>query len=471
VEPWAVLASIGLLGVLSLVGALLGAERARALFGSAPLTLIWILVVALLAARLVQSRKAICSPGLLAAQLGGMMILLGAMYGSERGHRIVGRLSSRTKVPSGCMLIAEGEATDRIFDTDLNRDIGQLPFSVGLKRSWIEYYPPDNNVWELLAVAPSDGGNGQLTEPVRTVIGWTVGQDMPIPHIGASAKVMRYLDSARPVFAEGAEYLLQITQSDGSTMAIAAREGEHALLKYPEIELRIAQVFSDALLQDSGQQWRVIELPGSGQNPVLKVEIHRANGAEETFYVTARFCTRRRAHDGLILRLLPPKPIKAEADPTTGLPAMELLLSYRGEEAREWLIVPRGLRFGQLSLESLISGADQHAAASKGPSLLLLNPCGQIKAFKSDLVILEEGRVVAQKAVEVNQPLHYGGYHFYHYSYDARGGRYVVLMLSSDSGLGLAYAGVALLCLGVFWSCWVTPAAAALIGRNSTRGD
>ena len=77
-----------------------------------------------------------------------------------------------------------------------------------------------------------------------------------------------------------------------------------------------------------------------------------------------------------------------------------------------------------------------------------------IRDFVSDLDIIEEGKVVAAKNIEVNHPLYFGGYHFYQHSYDAEAGQYTVLMVTSDTGLGLVYAGYVMLCVGVFWQLW-----------------
>ena len=87
-------------------------------------------------------------------------------------------------------------------------------------------------------------------------------------------------------------------------------------------------------------------------------------------------------------------------------------------------------------------------------------PPGQIRDYKSDLVVLEQGRQVAQKVIEVNHPLHYGGYHFYQEYYDERAGpysRYTILLVVSDSGLIAVYTGFALLVGGMFWLFWGRP--------------
>ena len=80
-----------------------------------------------------------------------------------------------------------------------------------------------------------------------------------------------------------------------------------------------------------------------------------------------------------------------------------------------------------------------------------------IKDFFSDLDVFQGGRVVDHKVIQVNDPLHYGGYYFYQASYDASQGQYSVLSVTSDSGYWLVFAGYFILCLGVFWYFWIQP--------------
>lgn len=77
-----------------------------------------------------------------------------------------------------------------------------------------------------------------------------------------------------------------------------------------------------------------------------------------------------------------------------------------------------------------------------------------IKDYISDVEVIENGKVVKTCSIEVNKPLHYGGYHFYQSSYDDESGKYTVLSVHSDSGSTVSYAGFTLLGVGVFWLLW-----------------
>jgi hypothetical protein len=77
-----------------------------------------------------------------------------------------------------------------------------------------------------------------------------------------------------------------------------------------------------------------------------------------------------------------------------------------------------------------------------------------IRDFLSDVEVVKDNKVVTRKSIEVNKPLHYGGYLFYQQGYDNEAGRYTVLRVTSDRGLGVVYLGYILLCAGVFWHLW-----------------
>ncbi len=78
-----------------------------------------------------------------------------------------------------------------------------------------------------------------------------------------------------------------------------------------------------------------------------------------------------------------------------------------------------------------------------------------IKDFLSDVEVVKDNKVVTRKNIEVNKPLHYGGYLFYQQDYDREAGRYTVLGVTSDKGLGIVFLGYILLCAGVFWHFWL----------------
>jgi hypothetical protein len=78
-----------------------------------------------------------------------------------------------------------------------------------------------------------------------------------------------------------------------------------------------------------------------------------------------------------------------------------------------------------------------------------------ISEYISELQVIDDDKVVAEKDIQVNHPLHYGGYHFYQQDYDHQAGRYTILEVTSDSGLISVYVGYLMLCIGLFWHFWI----------------
>lgn len=91
--------------------------------------------------------------------------------------------------------------------------------------------------------------------------------------------------------------------------------------------------------------------------------------------------------------------------------------------------------------------------------------------YISELQVVRDDKVVGEKDIEVNHPLHYGGYHFYQHSYDAKGGQFTVLQVVSDTGLYIVYAGYWLLCLGVIWHMWLRHIFKAIGMKKQANGN
>jgi len=90
-----------------------------------------------------------------------------------------------------------------------------------------------------------------------------------------------------------------------------------------------------------------------------------------------------------------------------------------------------------------------------------------VKDYISEVEIVADGKPVAAKAIEVNHPLHYGGYHLYQQSLDEdNAGQYTILQVVSDSGLNVVYGGFVMLIAGVFWHFWGRRALIAIKTRR-----
>lgn len=118
-------------------------------------------------------------------------------------------------------------------------------------------------------------------------------------------------------------------------------------------------------------------------------------------------------------------------------PAVEVLIkSPEGIESKNYVFE----RFG-----SSIHSQDK----------LKLNYIRMVSDYISDLRVIVNGKTTAEKSIEVNHPLKFGGYHFYQHSYDDQAGQYTILNVVSDTGLNMVYAGYIMLGAGIVWRFWL----------------
>lgn len=451
---WAVLAAIALLILLSAVGALRGAEKAKELFNSWPLVAFWFLCLALLAAGFASFRRLITAPAGIMMHLGAVLIIAGAMWGSQGAHELRKAALGDTKVRSGIMPIMKGEAEESILNS-AHDPIAKLPFSLYLKDFWIEYWPAKQKDWLLILVTPGLDAQGQMTGRQER-IDWKPGEEIQLPGTDVHLKVLRYLDHARPTFDEGAKPRLTITDAAGNPLGdLVPGAGAEVALKEPAVTVRVVKVFRNLKIFRGPEGIEGFDDIGRGENPGLQV---RVSGKEEVLWegwvlpqMPGQVQTSPEGNV-VLLQYEMPGPTGAVEDPASALPAMELQLTHQGRTEHEWILPA----WGGLSLAPLVAGsAEAHGMGRMmAPELYLAQPRGSVKAYKSDVAILENNRKAGQAVIEVNHPLHWGGYHFYQSDWDHQNERYTVLGVWSDSGLAAAYLGMALLALGAFWRFW-----------------
>jgi hypothetical protein len=171
---WAALVAIIALALLSIVGAFLGAERARAFFNSLPLAVYWVALAALLIVGIVVFRRLVQIPSLLLMHLGGILVLLGGLWGSNAGHAIQKQLFGIDKVPQGQLKLYINDHTPKNqvqIDSSHPKSVF-LPFSIRLKDFRMEFYEPGDliirspagRVWRLAAKPGAQARLGKFGE-------------------------------------------------------------------------------------------------------------------------------------------------------------------------------------------------------------------------------------------------------------------------------------------------------------------
>ncbi|MDP3790933.1 MAG: cytochrome c biogenesis protein ResB [Candidatus Omnitrophota bacterium] len=79
------------------------------------------------------------------------------------------------------------------------------------------------------------------------------------------------------------------------------------------------------------------------------------------------------------------------------------------------------------------------------------------KDFISKVTILKAGKEIITKDIRVNEPLRFGGYTFFQFSYDAEDLKWSVLQVVKDPGVGVVYAGFIMLIAGLIIIFYVNP--------------
>jgi hypothetical protein len=92
-----------------------------------------------------------------------------------------------------------------------------------------------------------------------------------------------------------------------------------------------------------------------------------------------------------------------------------------------------------------------------GKSILTYELRNEVKDYRSRLAILEGGRKVLEKTIEVNDPLSYNGFVFYQSNYRKEDPTYSGLQVVRDPGLPLVWAGFLMLCAGVIVIYYAKP--------------
>lgn len=309
-----------LLIFLSIYGAFIGAERSKNFFNSLPLSVYWIALILLLITGILVFRRLIRVPSLLFIHAGCILILAGAIWGSQEGHKLQKKLFVIDKIPAGKMLLYEGQPENKVLLED-NETFKKLPFYVQLNDFRIKYYKS-----EYLHIQSRDGKSWRIAVEI--------GKEIPL-------------------------------DEDGDTV-------------------KILQVFENFKLKIEDGKYVPYDDQQPGFNAALEVELKSPEGELSTRYIFERFAGHIYPEDKFLLR-------------------------YQRD----------------------------------------------ISDYVSELKIIQDNKVVAEKNIEVNHPLQFGGYHFYQHSYDEQAGQYTILMVVSDTGVTIVYAGFLMLCAGVFWHFWL----------------
>lgn len=394
---WAALVLIVVLTVLSVYGAFIGADRAQAFFNSTPSVVFWALFAVVLVAGLVAFRRLIRVPGLLMMHAGCILVIIGGALGSQKGYEVTGN----DKILKGQMQIYEGQTSTRV-QTDKKIPLFKvaLGFATALEGRTI----PQNLRQEFVKQQASLAQDAEVwvNEPGKA---WMIADDehqYVVGREGANLGVYEFVREVRelPFGIKLNDFRMEYYGSSGpSFLQVQTTDGQ------------VRSVPAEA--------GREIDLGADGKAKIVRIY--------ENLKITIQGDKR-----------------EYYEDPSPGSnPALEVQITKPD---------------GQAATQYVYSLHPGFSHTSGGPKLIYSKPAagGPVKDYISELEVTDkDGKVLARKDIEVNHPLYYGGYHFYQSSYDARGGRFTVLQVVSDTGIKAVFAGYWLLCIGVIWHMWL----------------
>jgi hypothetical protein len=443
------LGGLALLVVLSIVGAFLGQTDADTFFNSWPLAVYWVATLLLLVGGLFAFRSMLRRVGMGMMHLGCIAILAGGMWSSEYGHDLRTRHLGETRIRKAWMPIDRGNTTGILTDARHRPTGAQLPFQLKLRKFWVEYHKPAPKHWPLSFMIESTDERGK-TLRTTTELAWKLDQGLALPGSDIELTVLQYFDNDQYQPDPGG--MIRVTVPDGETVEVPARPGTTGTLEQAGLTFEVGELGQVPPRQNMPPMFAAritVRRPGQDDEPRLAL-------SNETF-------ARETSPDGLILLLRTPN-----YNPNAKLPMLVIRLR-RDETVREGLFAfdPNAAwsdGYDWLPLAEIYRTEAAWRRAGS-PALLLENPrIRGIKDFHAHLVVVEEGKELPKTdmTIEVNDPLHYGGYHFYQNSYDGGAWRYTMLRVIADSALTVVYVGFVLLMAGTAVHFWMGPVARAM---------
>jgi hypothetical protein len=419
---------------LSIYGAFLGPEACAEFFVSNPLMVFWIVLGVLLAVSFLLFPTLVRNPGMAALHAGCLLVLLGGFWNSKPGHRLQRDWLGHDK---------KMEFYLNLFP-DSPYAFEKEGFSIGLERFWIEFYPTEQGHWPATLwrlASPADPNSYQRVELVDLGDGWQAAPDGNVAFRIAESIIRRPGQTQPALVVADADSLRQVPAKQGQTVPLGDPNG---LVRVMRIERN--------LVVPMGPMARA----GVGLGEALELRVELPERPPYPAYALQPGPTmrmERSAVPGHLLFYLPPRP--SEQFHTPAPPIYRVRLRDGDREYTD--VVTAGTFDSEMTLSLAGLYETEHDWVQAGRPILSFDRPTSIKDYKSELVVRRDGQEIQRKVIEVNDPLAYGGYHFYQSSYDHRNYQYTVLAVVSDSGMWGVHAGFVLLTGGLIWQMWIVP--------------
>jgi hypothetical protein len=123
----------------SIIAAFCGTQKAQLIFNSIPFIIFWYFFILLFLIGFIVYPSLSHKADLLMVHAGCIILLTGAMWSSQIGHKVSNRFFNKNKIPKGYMILSEGEFRDFVL-TDTLYEVSKLPFIIKLKDFRIDHY-------------------------------------------------------------------------------------------------------------------------------------------------------------------------------------------------------------------------------------------------------------------------------------------------------------------------------------------
>ncbi len=452
---WAGLVVMAGAAAMAVVGAFLGAERTSALVNSLPAAVFWTLFALVAVSPFLAFKRMWTSPGRWLTHAGLVVLVCGAMWGSRLAHR-ARRDTNGGRIPEGYVELSPGAGSNILF-TEQGRPAGELPFYIRLDDAWTEYH-----AWRAALLAPPAAADDQMESLDLAVAG--EGAVLSAPERDVRVEVVRWIDRARPVYADRPGELT-LTPADGGPVSVPAVEGETLSVGDPPITVRVLRVFSNLTVEGSGDDRRLVDAPGRDV-PAVELEFVYPGGETDVRYVFEHLPGRAEDPSGRVQVSYRAAPVVgAEPDPSAHHPAARVDVHQGDRRATAWVLVDPDTENGVLTFAEAFDSDGPSTQPADDVLALALFPGGMAKQYYARLSAIDAaGKTLAEQTVRVNRPLMFGGHAFYVHTLR---GRQVLLMVTSNAGVAAVFVGAVMVLCGVVATCWVAPAWRRLAGRRT----
>lgn len=370
-------------------------------------------------------------------------------------------------------------------DFDFKTGLREIPDGAGQPAALVRVFDKAGKMDDVVLVPGDDGRSGVLFPETRTLVRfyWSEGD----------VKVKTDPTPEKHVVT------WKLEASDGEGEAVEIKVGETREL---EEGIRLAATAWYPDFGYDGKKKQAYSRSAEARNPAIELQVTYPSGKSERRFVFANHkhfdttsgsdgaalvfayeyrpaeqpAEREIALIGNVREVLDfrngklhsrqPLPAKSSEPVAKGVLAMLLQLSASAEAERtpvsrsdKWrrpaaeVEVKVGVETKRMFLKAgmpvAIGAGDAHLVFQSKPD--------DIKAFRSQVSVLEGGVTVLKDTIAVNHPLSFGGYRFYQSNYRREDPTYSGILVVKDPGLWVAYLGFGMMCIGVACRFYLTP--------------